>query len=105
MRAHALSHDLGIARLPKPEIREIGIFHDLEFVLLVGVEVFVECVRGESDCFGDETGEEDGYRAHLCDVAREDGLEVWEVGGGWPEGGREEVAIEGLGGGADGVVG
>ena len=41
------------ALFPKPQFLEVGVFRDLELVLLVGVEVFVEGVGGEADGFGD----------------------------------------------------
>lgn len=72
-------------------------------MLLVRVEKSLKGVGGEPDRFGDQAREEEGDFSHLRDVALEDGAEVGEVRGRGPEVGREEVVVEGVGWGGEGV--
>ena len=58
---------------------DVGIFHYLELVLLVGVEEAVEGCRGEGEGLGDQGGEGRGEVGHLGDVGFVSGAELGKV--------------------------
>ena len=55
---------------------DVGVFDNLQLVLLVGLEVLVEGIAGQLDGLGNQAGEIHGDPAHPLYVLGEDGPEV-----------------------------
>lgn len=95
VRPHALA--LGAAFFVKGG--GIGVFHDFELVLLIGVEEAIKCCGGQEQGFGDQGGECCGEGGHLGDVGFVDGAEGGKKSVRRPLVWREEVMVEWGGGG------
>jgi hypothetical protein len=93
----------GFLLFTQTKLRHVGIFHDLQFVLLVLVEEAVEGGRGQADGFGDEGGEARGEVGHGGYVGFEGGAKGGEERRFGPEVRGEEVVVERGGGAGEGV--
>ena len=89
----------------KPQFLHIGIFDDLKLVALFSTTILFESCALQPYCFGYQGCEVGSYIPHLVYVIAVCGFEIRHVGRRGPLGGSEEVAVERLGGFADGVVG
>jgi len=81
-----------LARCARARIR---VPHELELVLLIGVEVAVEGARGEAQCFRDEACEARRDGRHARQVLLVGGAEGGEFRGRRPLVGRAQVVPEG----------
>ena len=100
VRSHPLRFFLPVL---DPEFRKVGIFDDLQLVLLRLVKEMIERVGRQPDGFGYQAREEHGHLAHPPYVVFIDGPEAREGDRIGPLVRGEEVMIEGIGGLADRV--
>lgn len=105
MRAYSLPLYRLIALFPEPQLLQIGVFDNLQFVLLLFVKVFVERIWGQPYRLSDQRCEVDGDLAHQVDVLAIDRLEIREVRGGGPLGGGEQIPVERLSRESRGMIG
>ena len=64
----------------KAKVCDVGVFDNLELVLLVWVEETVKGCWGKVEGFGNERSERSGESGHLLDVRFVDGAERGKIG-------------------------